>query len=131
MRHTGNQRARALQTSLFLFCSLAMTAGSAAAGPARRLTSSFAPESTPAQSIADLPVFVMAITAVIFIIVWMLLIYAIVRMTLQQVAHGSPVRSQSPASVAQKLEAKAVPLRSQPDVQATAEMDEAIGRTPR
>jgi outer membrane protein TolC len=54
------------------------------------------------------------------------------RMTLEQVAHGSALRSQSLASVAQELEAKAVLLRSQLDyVQATAEMDEAIGRTPR
>ena len=80
MRPRDNRRAlRALQTSLFMFCSIAMTAGSAAAGPARRLTSIFAPESTPAQSIVDLSVFVLAITAVIFIIVSTLLVYAIVK----------------------------------------------------
>jgi outer membrane protein TolC len=54
------------------------------------------------------------------------------RVTLEQVSHGSALRSQSMASVAQELEAKAVLLQSQLDyVQATAEMDEAIGRTPR
>jgi outer membrane protein TolC len=54
------------------------------------------------------------------------------RMTLEQVAHGSALRSQSLTSVAQELEAKAVLLQSQLDyTQATAEMDEAIGRTPR
>ena len=53
-------------------------------------------------------------------------------MTLDQVSHGSALRSQSMASAAQELEAKAVLLQSQLDyVQATAEMDEAIGRTPR
>jgi hypothetical protein len=132
MRHGDNRRAlRAVQTSLFMFCSIAMTAGSAAAGPARRLTSIFAPQSTPAQSIVELPVFVMAITAVIFIIVWTLLVYGIVRMTLEQVARGKALRSQSLASVAQEVEAKAVLLRSKLDVQAAAEMDETTGRTPR
>lgn len=54
------------------------------------------------------------------------------RTTLEQVAHGNALRSQSLSSVAQELEAKAVLLQSQLDyVQAAAEMDEAIGRTPR
>ena len=54
------------------------------------------------------------------------------RMTVEQVAHGSALRSQSLASVAQELDATAVLLQSKLDyVQAAAEMDEAIGRTPR
>jgi outer membrane protein TolC len=54
------------------------------------------------------------------------------RMTVEQVAHGSALRSQSLASVAQELDAKAVLLQSKLDyVQAAAEMDEATGRTPR
>jgi outer membrane protein TolC len=54
------------------------------------------------------------------------------RTTVEQVAHGSALRSQSLASVAQELDAKAVLLQSQLDyVQAAAEMDEAVGRTPR
>jgi outer membrane protein TolC len=54
------------------------------------------------------------------------------RMTVEQVAHGSALRSQSLVSVAQELDAKAVLLQSKLDyVQAGAEMDEAIGRTPR
>jgi len=54
------------------------------------------------------------------------------RMTLEQVAHGSALRSQSLATVALELEAKTVLLQSQLDyVQAAAELDEAIGRTPR
>jgi hypothetical protein len=73
----------------------------------------------------------MVITAVIFIIVWTLLVYAIVRTTLQQVALGSALQSQSLAKVAQELEAKVVLLRSQTDVQAAAKTDEAIRRTPR
>ena len=39
----------------------------------------FAPASTPAQSIVDLSMFVLGITAVIFIVVAMLLVYAIVK----------------------------------------------------
>jgi len=54
------------------------------------------------------------------------------RMTLEEVAHGSALRSQSQATAAQELEAKAVLLQSRLEyVQAAAEMDEAIGRTPR
>jgi cytochrome c oxidase subunit 2 len=62
-----------------MFTAIAMAAGSAAAGPATRLTSIFAPESTPARSIVDLSMFVLAITATIFIVVATLLIYTIVK----------------------------------------------------
>jgi outer membrane protein TolC len=52
------------------------------------------------------------------------------RMTLDQVAHGSALPSQSLTSVAQELEAKAGMLQSQLDyLQAAAEMQNAIGRT--
>jgi outer membrane protein TolC len=54
------------------------------------------------------------------------------RMTVEQVAHGSALRSQSLTTVAQELEAKAGSLQSQLDyLQAAAELDDAIGRTPR
>ena len=54
------------------------------------------------------------------------------RMTVEQVAHGSALRSQSLASVALELEAQAGMLQSQLDyLQAAAEMDDALGRTPR
>jgi len=91
----------------------------------------FAPVSTPAFAIRELAFVVLGITAVIFMAVSALLVYAIVRMALEQVAHGSALRSQSLASVAQELEAKVVLLRSKLDVQAAAEMNEAIARTPR
>jgi outer membrane protein TolC len=53
------------------------------------------------------------------------------RMTMEQVAHGSALRSRSLASMAQELDAKAVLLQSTLDyVQAAAEMDEAVGTTP-
>src|SRR5262249_24335052 len=54
------------------------------------------------------------------------------RMTVEQVAHGSALRSQSLSSAAQELEAKAGMLQSQLDyLQAAAEMDDATGRMPR
>jgi outer membrane protein TolC len=54
------------------------------------------------------------------------------RMTVEQVSHGSALRSQSLATVALELEARAGSLQSQLDyLQAAAELDEAIGRTPR
>jgi outer membrane protein TolC len=54
------------------------------------------------------------------------------RMTVEQVAHGTALRSQSLTTVAQELEAKAGSLQSQLDyLQAAAELDDAIGRTPR
>jgi outer membrane protein TolC len=54
------------------------------------------------------------------------------RMTVEQVAHGNALRSQSLATAAQELEARAGSLQSQLDyLQAAAELDDAIGRTPR
>jgi cytochrome c oxidase subunit II len=65
-----------------LLVTLLSTATAAAAEPASQttgLTNIFAPESTPAKSIFDLSLFVLAITAVIFIIVFTLLVYAVVK----------------------------------------------------
>src|SRR3984885_3807177 len=42
-------------------------------------TNIFAPASTPAKSIADLSVFVLIITGIIFVVVFALLVYAIVK----------------------------------------------------
>ena len=68
-----------MQRDTFMCFAIAIAAGSAAAGRATRLTSIFAPESTPARSIFDLSMFVLAITATIFIVVAALLIYTIVK----------------------------------------------------
>jgi cytochrome c oxidase subunit II len=68
-----------LQLDALMFTAIVMAAGSAAAGPATPLTSIFAPESTPARSIFDLSMFVLAITGIIFIVVATLLIYTIVK----------------------------------------------------
>jgi outer membrane protein TolC len=54
------------------------------------------------------------------------------RMTVEQAAHGSALHSQSLTTEAQELEAEAGMLQSQLDhLQAAAEMDDAMGRTPR
>ena len=53
------------------------------------------------------------------------------RVAAEQLRRGAVLGSTAGASVAQEIEAKALLLRSRlDDVQATAEMDEAIGRTP-
>ena len=63
----------------FLLLSLATAAATVLADPSTVLTSIFAPESTPAKSIFDLSLFVLAITAVIFVVVFTLLVYSIVK----------------------------------------------------
>jgi len=57
-------------------CGLAM---SAFAQSASSPTSIFAPQSTPAQSIFDLSLFVLMVTGAIFIVVFSLLVYAVVK----------------------------------------------------
>lgn len=52
---------------------------SALAEPATRIASIFAPESTPAESINDLSVFVLSITGIIFAVVFTLLVYSITK----------------------------------------------------
>jgi cytochrome c oxidase subunit II len=61
-----------------LFWSMAVSAAAPTAQPVT-LTNVFAPESTPARSIFDLSVFVLAITGVIFVVVFTLLVYALVK----------------------------------------------------
>jgi outer membrane protein TolC len=54
------------------------------------------------------------------------------RVTSEQLTRGAALRSLASASVAQELEAKALLLQSRLDyVQASAELDQATGRTPR
>src|SRR5215831_2259366 len=65
----------ASQTFAFLLWSTA----TGAAEPATRLTSIFAAESTPAKSIFHLSMFVLAITAIVFVVVFTLLVYSVVK----------------------------------------------------
>src|SRR5262249_33831233 len=66
------------QTLAFLFWST-VTACAAEPGASTGLTNIFAPESTPAKSIFHLSMFVLAITGIIFVVVFTLLVYSVVK----------------------------------------------------
>src|SRR5499426_2644099 len=67
----------AFQTFAFLLWSTATRAAEPAASTG--LTNIFAPESTPATSIFHLSMFVLSITAIIFVVVVTLLVYSVVK----------------------------------------------------
>jgi cytochrome c oxidase subunit 2 len=66
-----------VQTFLVVFWSMAAVADSAA--PSMSPTNIFAPASTPAESIFGLSLFVLAVTGAIFVVVFILLAYAVVK----------------------------------------------------
>ena len=66
------------QTILLLFWS-ALAWANEAKGSSSHGTNIFAPSSTPAKSIANLSIFVLVITGVIFVVVFVLLVYSIVK----------------------------------------------------
>ena len=65
-----------LRSAVFVFCWVAMAAADSSS---TGLTNIFAPESTPAKSIFDLSMFVLAITGIIFAAVFTLLVYSILK----------------------------------------------------
>ena len=67
------------QTMLLLFWSAIAGWASEPKGSSPHGTNIFAPVSTPAKSIADLSVFVLVITGIIFVIVFALLVYSVVK----------------------------------------------------
>jgi cytochrome c oxidase subunit 2 len=67
------------QTILLLFWSALTVWASEPKGSASHGTNIFAPASTPAKSIADLSVFVLVITGIIFAVVFALLVYSVVK----------------------------------------------------
>jgi len=69
---------RVVQVLLLSLSALTVAAVEAAA-QSTSLTNIFAPSSTPAKSIFDLSMFVLAITAVIFVVVFTLLVYSVVK----------------------------------------------------
>jgi cytochrome c oxidase subunit 2 len=73
------KRMRALRVLLVTSLSAATAAAAEPTSQSTGLTNIFAPESTPAKSIFDLSLFVLAITAVIFVVVFTLLVYAVVK----------------------------------------------------
>src|SRR5246500_566505 len=58
---------------------LCSAASAAAHSPSTGLTNIFSPESTPAKSIFDLSMFVLAVTGIIFAVVFTLLVYSVVK----------------------------------------------------
>jgi cytochrome c oxidase subunit II len=67
------------QTMLLLFWSAVAVWASEPKGSPPHGTNIFAPASTPAKSIADLSVFVLVITGIIFVVVFALLVYSVVK----------------------------------------------------
>src|SRR6266436_4569737 len=65
--------------ALVALCGAVVAASTEPARASLSPTNIFAPASTPAQSIFDLSIFVLAVTAVIFIVVFSLLAYAVVK----------------------------------------------------
>jgi cytochrome c oxidase subunit 2 len=68
-----------LQTILLLFWSAIAVWATDPKGPSPHGTNIFAPASTPAKAIADLSVFVLVITGIIFVVVFALLVYSVVK----------------------------------------------------
>jgi cytochrome c oxidase subunit II len=77
MRRLTNTSTTALHSVVFLLCCMgtAAAADSSSTGP----TSIFSPQSTPAKSIFNLSIFVLAITGIIFVVVFTLLVYSILK----------------------------------------------------
>jgi cytochrome c oxidase subunit 2 len=67
------------RTTFLLFWSVMATWASEPNDSLSHGTNIFAPASTPAKSIADLSVFVLAITGIIFVVVFALLVYSVVK----------------------------------------------------
>src|SRR5882757_5793303 len=66
-------------TILLLFWSAMTVWASEPKGSSSHGTNIFAPASTPAKSIADLSVFVLVITGIIFVVVFTLLVYSVIK----------------------------------------------------
>src|ERR1700734_3688297 len=62
-----------------LFCFVVTVWASEPKGSSSHGTNIFAPAATPAKTIADLSVFVLVITGIIFVVVFALLIYSVVK----------------------------------------------------
>jgi cytochrome c oxidase subunit 2 len=76
---TSSLRTRLKRGLLFLFCGLTLRCSPVFAQAASPVPNIFKPESTPADDIHRLSVFVLIVTALIFIVVFSLLVYAITK----------------------------------------------------
>jgi cytochrome c oxidase subunit 2 len=78
-RRTKSSLRSGWRIALFLFCSASALCALDPGGTSGRGTNIFSPASTPAKSISDLSVFVLVITGIIFLVVFALLLYSVVR----------------------------------------------------
>src|SRR5580693_3122839 len=78
-RKQNSIKLSALFVLALLFLFMATAAAAAMADPSTSLTNIFAPQSTSAKSIFDLSLFVLVITGIIFVVVFTLLVYSIVK----------------------------------------------------
>jgi hypothetical protein len=83
--------------ALVALCGAVVTAFAEPARPSLSPTSIFAPVSTPAQSIFDLSLFVLMVTGAVFIVVFSLLAYAVVKFRKRRANEG-----REPAQVLRK-----------------------------
>jgi cytochrome c oxidase subunit 2 len=80
MRGTKHSnRLAALRICAVVLLSVARAAATESAAPSMSPTNIFAPVSTPAKSIFGLSIFVLAVTAAIFVVVFALLVYTVVK----------------------------------------------------
>src|SRR4029453_13059143 len=75
----GKVKEQALRISVFLFRTSSLASPQPHGAPSTHITNIFAPASTPARAIYDLSLFVLAVTAVIFVVFGSLLVYSIVK----------------------------------------------------
>lgn len=92
MRRSRNTITTALHSVLFLLCSIGTAAAADFSSTAP--TSIFSPLSTPAKSIFNLSIFVLAITGIVFAVVFSLLVYSILKFRA-----GSAKADREPAQV--------------------------------
>src|SRR5712672_531957 len=79
MRRKHNSIAVNTLQVLALVVWLTAVASAETAASSTGLTNIFAPESTPARTILNLSVFVLVITAIIFVVVFVLLVYSVTK----------------------------------------------------
>src|SRR6202050_5626858 len=85
---SGPSKGVLLSALLAAFWLPATSAFAEAAHPSLSPTNIFAPASTPAQSIFDLSIFVLEVTAAVFIVVFAWLVYVVVKFRKRAVNNG-------------------------------------------
>jgi cytochrome c oxidase subunit II len=87
-RRTKSNLCRCWQILLLLFCSASALWAAVPGAAAGHGTNIFSPASTPAKTISNLSVFVLVITGIIFLVVFALLLYSIIRFRARAIDGG-------------------------------------------